>query len=279
VKLYCVIGMHRSGTSVVSRILNLLGAHLGPFDDLMPPGSDNPTGFWESRSVVALHDDLLGQLGGRWDNPAFRDDGWERDPALEPFRKRAREVVATHFADAAVSVWKDPRGSLLLPFWRTVCDVAGSVLVVRRPSDVAASLHRRDGISPEQTALLWLRYVSSAWRSDRKHLLVSYEGMTERLDETCTRLAEFLELSRPNDEVRSDIRSFVKPRVSDGAGSDTGPLMHLATAIHTVVVEDRRPVTAPIVDLLHDRWKCASALADVAHLADGVFRQLIPKST
>ena len=47
-KLFVVVGMHRSGTSIVSRLLNLLGAHLGPEDDLMPPKPDNPTGFWEA---------------------------------------------------------------------------------------------------------------------------------------------------------------------------------------------------------------------------------------
>jgi hypothetical protein len=271
--------MHRSGTSIVSRILNLLGAHLGPLDDLMEARPDNPTGFWESRAVVALHDDLLGQLGGQWDQPSFRDDGWEQDRVLEPFRQRARDLIATHFASAPTSVWKDPRGSLLLPFWRTVCDVAGTVLVVRRPQEIAASLHRRNGLSPEQSALLWLRYVSSACRYDPKHLLVSYDAFREQLEQTTDRLAEFVDLPLPSDEVRSEIRSFVSMRPSAGTAPEAGPLMNLANAVHTVVMEDRRQVTAPIVDLLHDRWKCASALENVAQAAEGVIRQLIPKST
>ena len=45
-----VLGMHRSGTSALTRVLNLLGVALG--DDLMPPGPDNPLGFWEHQALA-----------------------------------------------------------------------------------------------------------------------------------------------------------------------------------------------------------------------------------
>ncbi len=56
-----VAGMHRSGTSVTTRIANLLGAELAR--DLIPAGIGNERGHWESRAVQTLHNDMLVALG------------------------------------------------------------------------------------------------------------------------------------------------------------------------------------------------------------------------
>ena len=61
-----VLGMHRSGTSIVTNILNVLGAELG--SRLMPPAHDNPDGFREHLDVVHVHDELLAALGHAWDD-------------------------------------------------------------------------------------------------------------------------------------------------------------------------------------------------------------------
>ena len=37
--IVCILGMHRSGTSLVSRVLNVLGVYLGPEEHLMRPST------------------------------------------------------------------------------------------------------------------------------------------------------------------------------------------------------------------------------------------------
>jgi hypothetical protein len=69
-----VVGMHRSGTSAIARLLNLLGVDLG--DDLLPSAVDNETGFWESRRVVEANDAILATLSSRWDSPPRLPEGW-----------------------------------------------------------------------------------------------------------------------------------------------------------------------------------------------------------
>src|ERR1700691_3651857 len=71
-----VLGMHRSGTSAVSRILNLLGADLGPTQDLLTE-YDNPAGHWESKSLVACTDWILAAFARSWDFPPWLAPGWE----------------------------------------------------------------------------------------------------------------------------------------------------------------------------------------------------------
>src|SRR5437763_425787 len=66
-----VLGMHRSGTSAMTRTLSLLGAALPK--DVMQARSDNPIGFWEPQKVADLNDEILHALDSDWDDVfAFR---------------------------------------------------------------------------------------------------------------------------------------------------------------------------------------------------------------
>ena len=70
-----VVGMHRSGTSAVTRLLNLLGTDLPR--DLMPPlEGDNALGFWEGREISEAHDALLEAAGSSWHDLAPRAESW-----------------------------------------------------------------------------------------------------------------------------------------------------------------------------------------------------------
>src|ERR1700734_2392312 len=76
-----VLGMHRSGTSVVARIINLLGLPLCRDDDILS-GPDNPTGYWESGSLVKFNDRLLKMFGGSWVFPPAMSRNWESAPSI-----------------------------------------------------------------------------------------------------------------------------------------------------------------------------------------------------
>jgi hypothetical protein len=80
-KVVCVLGMHRSGTSLLTGALRLLGVHLGSDENLLPSDEEaNRKGFWENRRIVDLNDALLSRLGGDWHNlPEFPPD-WFSSP-------------------------------------------------------------------------------------------------------------------------------------------------------------------------------------------------------
>ena len=59
-----VLGMHRTGTSALTRVLNLLGAELG--SDLLAAQPDNETGIWEHRPIMEIHERILGALDSDW---------------------------------------------------------------------------------------------------------------------------------------------------------------------------------------------------------------------
>ena len=60
----CIAGAHRSGTSMLTRLLHRCGLYLGEEKDMMPAAADNPDGFWENVRFVKINDEILNVL--RW---------------------------------------------------------------------------------------------------------------------------------------------------------------------------------------------------------------------
>jgi hypothetical protein len=60
-----VVGMHRSGTSATTRVLNLFGLSLCEEKDLWLSLPGNETGYWESSSLSRFNERLLTAAGGR----------------------------------------------------------------------------------------------------------------------------------------------------------------------------------------------------------------------
>src|SRR5436189_5594103 len=81
----CIAGAHRSGTSMLTKLLHSCGLYQGPQNELMPAQADNPEDFWEHLGFVALNDELLHELGGAWDLPPKADENF-KDPRLDPLR-------------------------------------------------------------------------------------------------------------------------------------------------------------------------------------------------
>ena len=155
----CIAGMHRSGTSLVAKLLNLCGLYLGQERDLMPASSHNPDGFWENVKFVELNDLILHELGGGWDYPPPVRDEWEQ--LLSRLRGRAGGLLQ-EFAEHSVWGWKDPRNSLTLPFWARLLPRMRLVICLRNPLEVALSLKRRNFFSYSMGLALWRSYNERA---------------------------------------------------------------------------------------------------------------------
>ena len=149
----CVAGMHRSGTSMVTKFLHECGLYLGPDQDLMPPAAENPEGFWENLNFVDLNDEILNQLGGGWDCPPPEPADWTAG-RLASLVTRA-ETILEHFVGREPWGWKDPRSSLTFPFWKGLLPGLRVVVVVRNPLEVALSLRQRNGFSFALGLTLW----------------------------------------------------------------------------------------------------------------------------
>ena len=180
-KVILVLGMHRSGTSAVTRCLNLLGAEVG--NKLIPPAEDNRSGFWEHADVVAVHEELLKDLGRAWHDARALPEGWPLSAAARKARVKLARLIADEFDASALCAVKDPRLCRFVPLWREVLLESGldavALLVVRHPAEVACSLNARDGLRCETTCLNWLQHFVEAETATRgmPRSLLAYDDL------------------------------------------------------------------------------------------------------
>jgi GT2 family glycosyltransferase/glycosyltransferase involved in cell wall biosynthesis len=205
----CIAGAHRSGTSMVTRLLHACGLYLGPRNELMPAQADNPDGFWEHLGFVALNDELLSELGGAWDLPPKADENFTH-ARLEPLRMKARLLIAG-FDSAKVWGWKDPRSSLTLPFWQDLLPGLKTLIVVRNPLEVAYSMRERNGTSYSLGLRLWeiynCRLIETA--NEQQRLVTHYDLFFGDAETELRRIAEFIGL--PHADVHN-AAALVKKR-------------------------------------------------------------------
>src|SRR5205823_10848326 len=212
--IVCILGMGRSGTSLLTRILNVLGLYLGPEEFLLQPNNGNPKGYWENAEIVDLNDAILAKHGGSWDEPPQFQEAWERGPSLDELKERARVLLHNRFGDAQLWGWKDPRNCLTLPFWQQLLPEMRYLICLRNPVDVARSLERLYNFSSEKSSKLWLSYVRSAlWHTDGEpQLTIFYEDLMNDPLTELRRLARFLRKPERAEqlEVQQAAREFIE---------------------------------------------------------------------
>jgi hypothetical protein len=173
-----VLGMHRSGTSMLTGLLGLMGCWLGTAAEFMPIRADNPRGDWERLDVWRLDEELLAALGATWCRVAgfaLRHLAPTKRLRLE---QRAAAIVRLLDAHRPWAI-KDPRLCLTFPVWRAALEEPVCVLVHRRPGQVAQSLQARDGFGLAAGVALWECHVLAALRHSAglPRVLVSHERL------------------------------------------------------------------------------------------------------
>jgi O-antigen biosynthesis protein len=214
-KIVVVLGMHRSGTSAITRGLKVMGVDLG--ERLMPAHREvNPKGFWEDIDINELNEEILRELGSTWrslslircvDVQMLRDKG---------FHGRATELVRSKISDTAVFGLKDPRISKILPFWKGIFkDLTFDVryiLTLRHPLSVAKSLEKRDGLSLDKSYLMWLEHVliSLAETQGEKRVLVDFDRLMLDPDVELKRISSTVGLHLDEQELEIYKSSFLE---------------------------------------------------------------------
>jgi hypothetical protein len=192
-KCILVLGMHRSGTSALTRALNLFGSELPKH--VLGASSSNETGHWEPKRLVALHNQMLAEAGSRWDDcRAFEPAalGVER---LAYYKAQIAQLITEEYREAPLFVVKDPRICRFVPLYEEVLDTLGIkplyVLMFRNPLAVAKSLKARDGMTAGFSSLIWLRHALDAEAAVRgkpfaaisyERLLADWEDVANELD-------------------------------------------------------------------------------------------------
>ncbi len=198
-RLIIVLGMHRSGSSVMTKGLNVLGVDLG--DRLLPPIEGvNDKGFFEDIDILALNIEIFQAIGSDWHCLAPIEPRDVENLHQQGYFLRAVDLLRQKTKNIPIFGFKDPRIAKLLPFWQPIFTHCGFdisyVLAIRNPLSVAKSLAKRDGFSHEKSYLLWLGHVltSVAHTEAYRRVLVNYDSLLDAPQTTLEMLAKQLDL-------------------------------------------------------------------------------------
>lgn len=210
-----VLGMHRSGTSAVARVLSLLGAALPK--NMLGPNPSNEAGHWEPEPLKSCHDRMLAELGSRWDDWRKLDFDRIARARLDEIKAELSSLIQEEYGSASLLVLKEPRICRFAPLYLGLLDAKHIeprvVIPFRNPLAVFASHQARDGMSEGFCALLWLRHVLDAEACTRElpRAIFSYEALLGDWQRTVRRIATRLDLSWPRSpkKARAEIEAFL----------------------------------------------------------------------
>lgn len=166
-ELICVLGMHRSGTSMLCEILQGFGIYFGEAKELYGGDEYNKDGYFEIKEIRLIYDKIFKELHSSWRASALlADEELETWSEREYYEGWLCSVLSTRLTgQEGKAGFKEPSTSLLLPVmkkvWKRLRMKTQYAIMVRSPKEVAASLKRREGMEEGQAVRLWMKYYIS----------------------------------------------------------------------------------------------------------------------
>jgi hypothetical protein len=255
-RLVLVVGVGRSGTSLLTGILGQVGFHV-PQPEVKADDT-NPRGFSEPRWAVDFHSKLL--QARRVTVNDSRPVAFEQTATAaeeEPTYAELREWLAGQLREADQLAVKDPRTGWFLPLWTRASTDLGVeprfVTMLRHPAEILASAFKSygDWQSPASRAAAWINITLETERATRgsRRAFVRYEDLLQDWPRELSRMGELLELpSLTGDDLRErfpPVDEFVDP-----------------TLHRNRVGWEEFDVPASVRDLAEEVWELLQPLAD-----------------
>lgn len=204
-----ILSPHRSGSSTVAGTLADNGVNFG--EELLKPASDNKKGFFENPHIVKLNEDILESFGYSWFNNGELPDKWWLKKSHYNFADRACDIVMRDLRDGKLVGIKDPRLSLLCPFWIYILRDKLNfnlrfAIILREPSEIIASISNRNGFTPEHSGFLTLQYLTAIIRNCKEGnpFVISFNRLLTNFNQEMSGLAHDLGLNLPLDKTFLD---------------------------------------------------------------------------
>jgi hypothetical protein len=211
-----VLGLARSGTSVVTGMLRILGVDMGPSRD----DRSNPRGSHEDVDFAKFHKEVFEMAGDGKDywNPPTRDTVLEFGPKVDT---AVRALLAKKREGQPLWGWKHPRSLLTYELFLPYLENPHFVLVFRNPlstalSSVEHTQRLRHPLNLKQALRLAHFYDNEMLRFLENHAnlptqLISYEEVIADPGKEAAKIARFLDIEM-SDKTAAAITEFVIPR-------------------------------------------------------------------
>ncbi len=204
-----ILGMHRSGTSALTRVINFLGFNLPR--TLIPASQHNVKGFWETQVLADFHDRVLRSAGSYWHDWSRFNPEWYVSSLRDQFAEELKAILLSEFGADGPIVVKDPRICRLLPLWFDVLNQLRvkptAIIPIRNPLEVARSLRQRNDFTDSKSLLMWLRHVIDAEQFSRilPRAFCSFERLLVDWKGAITQIGGQAQLAWPRFSIESEI--------------------------------------------------------------------------
>ena len=171
-ELILCVGMHRSGTSLTTSLLESLGVCLP--GELIEADAANPSGYYENQSIVSAQEQLLKDLGYWWPTERASRGMPESVVKKQVYKDYVKWLTGDlekllNGSQNQIAI-KDPRTSLNTGLKQAAHKLGLSlciVICIREPRDVCWSLVCRDGDSVGMTwsraQRLWMEHYKACF--------------------------------------------------------------------------------------------------------------------
>lgn len=213
-----VLGMHRSGTSAVTSLIEAMGVHVGTPSEMIPPSDDNPKGFFERGDVLAINQAIFRHHISNWYNVARYD--LQTRPIPDMLQQKMQTIIGKMKYYKSFVI-KDPRFCYTLPDWLPFLPDPVIVYCVRHPTSIAHSLKLRNDMPEDEALLLWERYTTHALKNIDGLPVVAcrYESLIEAPEETVLGMHRLLSSYVPG--LHKPMTSPIDPHASNANPTHT----------------------------------------------------------
>ncbi|MHA1757073.1 MAG: sulfotransferase family protein [Promethearchaeota archaeon] len=183
-----ILGMHRSGTSCLTGILQQYGLYLGEVSEQNP---HNIKGNRENQNIMKLNNRLLSANRGSWKKPPSKLR-WNTQHKFD------RDRIINSLSAESEKLWgfKDPRTLITFNFWKEGLISIKPVGIYRHPEHVAKSLYKRNNIPIEDGLKLWKQYnikLLTIWE-EYSFPIISFDVSQEEFLNSIKLVTEYLNI-------------------------------------------------------------------------------------
>eukprot|EP01039_Chlorochromonas_danica_P002492 gene2492-2730_t len=228
-----VLGMHRSGTSLLTGLMSMTGLKTG--EPLLDPTPENPKGYFERKDLFLQNEGLFMLQNINYANGTYRYD---------PMRGLVHILKYRHMGDFFINgtnalmflngpanypwIVKDPRLCITIRTWLPLLNFLPAVLFTyRHPLDSAKSIHDRTYEKYDLSVGLKMWYVYNRRAIMQSHdlcrVVTSARRVVRSTESELKRVYEELKFGCgvpiPRELTREDISSFIDMSLQHGRTS------------------------------------------------------------
>lgn len=214
-KTVVVLGVGRSGTSLISGILHILGIDMG-----CTPGEGsrrNPTGGYEDRAVKQLIKKILSSVAKDDYDAYWNPPSQEKMASLKgKFDSDIKHFISIKSKDKNLWGWKFPQTILLTELFLPHLENPYFVVVTRNQEGNLRSILNTTDVTPSHALKIYNLHNQSIVDFLNAHpslprIFVTFEGILKNPIGEAERLADFLDVSLTNEKIQK-IHKLVIPR-------------------------------------------------------------------